>query len=75
MMDKNMALAAIDALAPVMADEDATFETHMQAMACTSCFLAGETPPEHFPQRPGLWEHPCPKCGENAVWVTPPRPR
>lgn len=50
-----------------------TADTHEQAMGCTKCFLAGFTPPEHFPQTPGLWDRPCPKCGEYAVWVTEPR--
>ena len=48
-----------------------TFDTHWQAMACLACALAGETPESHFPQEEGLWEHPCPACGETAVWVTP----
>lgn len=50
-----------------------TAETHEQAMACTNCALAGWTPPEHFPQEPGLWDCPCPRCGVMAVWVTEPR--
>lgn len=44
--------------------------TKEQAMACTSCGLAGVVPDEHFPQVPGLWDRPCPQCGEQAVWVT-----
>ncbi len=45
-------------------------ETHEQAMACLTCGLAGVTPPEHFPQEPGLWDTPCPQCGAPTVWVT-----
>lgn len=52
-----------------------TNETHEQAMACLSCGLAGFTPPESFPQAAGLWDRPCPKCGEQTVWVTEPTPR
>lgn len=48
-------------------------DTHEQAMACLSCFLAGWTPPEHFPQEAGLWSQPCPSCGKRTVWVTEPR--
>lgn len=48
-------------------------ETHEQAMACTACGLAGWTPDNFFPQEPGLWDSPCPRCGEVAVWVTEPR--
>jgi hypothetical protein len=47
-----------------------TAETHEQAMACTKCFLSGFVPDEHFPQEPGLWDRPCTRCGEYAVWVT-----
>lgn len=76
MVTKTQALAALDALAPAgPLDPAITHETHMQAMACTSCMLAGETPPDHFPQVPGLWPNPCPRCGEHAVWVTAPTPR
>lgn len=52
--------------------EDAT---HGQAMACLNCGLAGETPKDHFPQEPGLWDRPCPKCGHTEVWVTEIRER
>jgi Zn finger protein HypA/HybF involved in hydrogenase expression len=52
-----------------------TFVTHEQAMACMTCALAGFTPESHFPQEPGLWDQPCPKCGAMTVWVTEPRPR
>jgi hypothetical protein len=73
-MDKVKALGLIDALAPAPEmDADISPSTHEQAMACTACGLAGMTPDDHFPQRPGLWDRPCPKCGEQAVWVTPPR--
>ena len=48
-------------------------ETHEQAMACLECALAGFTPADHFPQEPGLWDRPCPRCGAMAVWVTEPR--
>jgi predicted RNA-binding Zn-ribbon protein involved in translation (DUF1610 family) len=47
-----------------------TPETHTQGMACLSCGLAGETPVDHFPQEPGLWDSQCPGCGEMMVWVT-----
>lgn len=71
-MNKKDALSALDILAPAgRLDPEATFKTHWQAMACTSCMLAGGTPEDHFPQEPGLWPHPCPRCGEQAVWVTP----
>ncbi len=50
-------------------------ETHEQAMACLTCGLAGATPPDHFPQEPGLWDRPSPQCGEQTVWVTEPRER
>ncbi len=50
-----------------------TSETHEQAMACLSCALAGMTPPEHFPQTPGLWDQPCPRCDQMRVWVAEPR--
>jgi predicted RNA-binding Zn-ribbon protein involved in translation (DUF1610 family) len=50
-----------------------TAETHEQAMGCLSCGLAGMTPDEHFPQSPGLWDQPCPQCGEHMVWVAEPR--
>lgn len=49
---------------------DITAETHEQAMACLTCGLAGTTPADHFPQEPGLWDRPCPQCGEQTVWVT-----
>lgn len=52
-----------------------TPETHWQAMMCTKCALAGEVPPDHFPQTPGLWGQPCPRCNEDAVWVTEIRAR
>jgi len=48
-----------------------THETHEQAMACLSCGLAGLVPPDHFPQEDGLWDLPCPQCGEHKVWVAP----
>lgn len=32
-----------------------------EAMACTSCGLAGMTPESAFPQKPGLWRHGCPE--------------
>jgi predicted RNA-binding Zn-ribbon protein involved in translation (DUF1610 family) len=48
-------------------------ETHEQAMACVTCGLAGMTPDDHFPQEPGLWDSPCPRCGAPTVWVTEPR--
>ena len=51
------------------------FKTHEQAMACLTCGLAGETPEAHFPQETGLWDRPCPNCGEMTVWVTEPRER
>lgn len=41
-----------------------------QAMACLSCGLAGMTPESHFPLPAGLWDQPCPKCGEQTVWIT-----
>ena len=47
-----------------------SFAKYEQAMGCLSCGLAGFTPEAHFPQEPGLWDRPCPKCGEEAVWVT-----
>ncbi len=50
-----------------------TPETHEQAMCCTTCALAGYTPASHFPQEPGLWDQPCPRCGALTVWVTEPR--
>jgi len=50
-----------------------TTETHEQAMACLSCGLAGWTPDKHFPQSPGLWDRPCPQCGERTVWITETR--
>lgn len=49
-----------------------TSETHEQAMACLGCGLAGTTPPDFFPQEPGLWDQPCPQCGALMVWVTEP---
>ena len=49
-----------------------TTATHTQAMACLNCGLAGETPPDHFPQKAGHWDDPCPNCGERMVWVTEP---
>lgn len=52
-----------------------TFATHEQAMACMGCALAGFTPEAFFPQEPGLWERPCPRCGEFTVWVTEVRSR
>jgi hypothetical protein len=52
-----------------------TPETHEQAMACLACGLAGWTPDEFFPQEPGPWDEPCPRCGANMVWVTEPRER
>ncbi len=51
------------------------YGTHEQAMACMTCGLAGETPDYAFPQDPGLWENPCPGCGELSVWVTEIRKR
>lgn len=45
-------------------------ETHEQAMACLTCGLGGVTPDDHFPQKPGLWDRPCPQCGQQTVWVT-----
>lgn len=50
-------------------------DTHEQAMACLSCGLAGFTPESHFPQVDGLWDRPCPGCGEMTVWITEPRER
>jgi predicted RNA-binding Zn-ribbon protein involved in translation (DUF1610 family) len=52
-----------------------TYETHEQAMACLNCGLAGETPEHAFPQDDGLWDQPCPECGEHMVWVTQIRER
>jgi hypothetical protein len=46
-----------------------------QAMACLACGLAGYTPAEHFPQEPGPWDRPCPRCGAFMVWVTEPTPK
>ena len=51
------------------------FKRHEQVMACLSCLLAGFVPEPNFPQEPGLWEHPCPRCGASSVWVTEPRER
>jgi hypothetical protein len=72
-VEKNEALGLLDALSPREIAGDVTRETHEQAMLCTSCGLAGMTPPDHFPQTPGLWDRPCPKCGYDSVWVTEPR--
>lgn len=47
--------------------------THEQAIACLTCGLAGNCPPNYFPQELGLWDRPCPQCGEMTVWVTEPR--
>jgi hypothetical protein len=47
-----------------------TPQTHEQAMACLSCGLSGYVPDEHFPQEPGLWDRPCPRCDAMLVWVT-----
>jgi hypothetical protein len=51
------------------------FKTHEQAMGCLSCGRSGWTPESHFPQEPGLWDRPCPNCGQMTVWVTEPRER
>lgn len=51
-----------------------TTDTHEQDMACLECGLAGLTPPDHFPQEPGVWDRPCPRCG-GTVWVGEPRKR
>ena len=56
-----------------MSVDDVSAATHEQGMACLACELAGLTPAEHFPQEPGLWDRPCPRCGERQVWVTEPR--
>lgn len=68
-MDKDNLLNLVDELCPVVNPADATPQTHEQAMACTDCGLAGFVPDEHFPQQPGVWDRPCPKCS-GTVWVT-----
>jgi hypothetical protein len=72
-MNLTDTLRTIDILAPAEIGDDVSFETHEQAMLCVSCSLAGMTPTDHFPQAPGLWDRPCPRCGEESVWVTEPR--
>jgi len=75
-MNRTETLALLDMLAPAdEIDPSATVATHQQMMACTMCGLAGEVPPEHFPQVPGLWDRPCPRCTNRAVWVTQLRQR
>jgi len=74
-MNHTEALMLLDMLYPTEIDADATFATHEQVMACTVCMLSGLVPDEHFPQTPGLWERPCPRCTNRAVWVTQTRPR
>lgn len=68
-MKTNEVLKLIDALSPATVPQGVTHETHEQCMACVDCGLAGYVPPEHFPQVPGVWDQPCPKCG-GTVWVT-----
>ena len=74
-MDKSEILQALEFGRTPQDTTSMTSDTHEQAMACTSCFLSGYVPPEHFPQTPGLWDRPCPRCSELAVWVTEVRER
>ena len=74
-MDRTEALQVLEIGREPQDTSEMSPATHEQMMACTKCFLAGCVPDEHFPQTPGLWDRPCPKCGENAVWVTAVRTR
>jgi hypothetical protein len=73
--DLETVLGLIDEIAPAETPTGVSAVTHFQAMACLACGLAGACPPEHFPQRPGLWDLPCPQCGKFAVWVTQAQPK